>query len=1074
MSNISFSSGYGEYTSGEFFQSSAFELRSNDELIFSKEFLSNSSNTVNLQDDYFLFFNHNFVTGEELIYEYDFDITNIPIGIGSTIISGVSTDKLPKTIYAVKQDSTKIKVAASKTDALLEEPKILDLTGYGVGIHKISAKNPNLNTLITINNIIQHPIVSTSSTTFILDPINVGDLSVKVDNPNIFKGGDLFKINNEFFRVLSVGIGTTNNITFKRQILGSNEEDHLLNSQITIVEGNYNIVGDFIHFTKSPYGNTLNPETGLTNNSTFSGRVFLRSGIENTDTGPYDRNYIIDNISSQFDGKTSSFTLKNNFNDLTGISTDNAILTLNDVFQQPSRLTGNIINGAYILEENSGITTITFTGNDPFPEYDVNISEIPRGGILFSVGSTGGFGYQPLISAGATAIVSVAGTIQSISIGYSGSGYRSGLQTVNVGVALSNVVNADVEIIGTANISDGKIVSVNITNSGSGYTSTNPPVVIFDEPNSYNNIPLIYSQDSIGSGIGTAATLDIIVGQGSSVIDFTLRNLGYAYEEGEILTIPFGGQTGIPTDLSKNFEEFKLIVSSVYKDNATIRTLGQLIIFDPIDSLFNGQRKVFPLKLNGEQTAVLSRVGSDIDVENTLLIFIDAVLQVPGEAYTFDGGSIITFSEAPKEGSNSTILFYAGTEGVDTKYTEIIETIKKGDTVQIFDNEDYINTQNPRTVYDVISVDVVQTNLYGNQGISISNEIRPLKWCPQDVDKFISGTASTITSIESKSRIIYEPLILPTSHLIKNIQFSDTEIFVDNVKTFFDNKNESSIQDNILIISQESQVSASATATVSVAGTVSSINFHHYGYGYRTVPQISLSSPVSTGTTAIITANLDSLGQITSVNIVNPGLGYTYTNPPLVIIEQPRQNREIIEKVLFDGDFGIISGIGTTTIGVSTCLILDLFIPPESYLRNNQINDVGYALTGISGISTNYYFHIQNSNVGNSIISINNNLSIIGVGTTFMDNVYQVKQFSIKQKPVLGIGLTYVNEVIVNVENNLSLIGVAGSGYYGDYSWGRIYGMPGINTSFNSYAPGITTSAIIQRYNPLKYSNYLI
>ena len=1071
MSNISFSSGYGEYTSGEFFQSSAFELKSNDQLIFSKEFLSNSPNIVNLTDNYFLFPDHIFVTGEELIYDYFLDTTNLPISIATTVISGVSTNKLPQTLYAVKQDSTKIKVAASKTDALLEDPKVLDLTGYGRGIHRISSKNPNINTLITINNIIQHPIVSTSVTSFILESINDTDLSVTVNNPGLFNGGDFIKIDDEFFRILSVGIGTTNNIFFERSFLGTSPESHYINSQITKIKGNYNIVGDFIYFTKSLYGSTISEESRLNNSSTFSGRVFLRSGIKDTDNGPYDSNYIIDDISIQFDGKTPSFTLQNNFTDVTGISTDNAIVTLNDVFQQPSRLTGNIINGAYVLGENSGITTITFTGNDPFPEYDVNISEIPRGGILLSVGSTGGFGYQPLISAGATAIVSAAGTIQSISIGYSGSGYRSGIQTVNVGVALSDVVNTSIELIGTANISDGKIISINITNPGSGYTSTNPPEVVFDSPLSYSNIPLVYSSESIGSGLGTGASIDVVVGQGSSVIDFTLRNLGYAYEVGEILTIPFGGTVGIPTGSS--FEEFKLIVSSVYGDNAYIRTIGQLVIFDPIDSLFNGQRKVFPLKINNQQTAVLSRIGSDIDVQNTLLIFIDSVLQVPGEAYIFDGGSIITFTEPPRSGSKSTILFYAGTEGVDTLNAEVLETIKKGDNIQIFDNTDELDNQNLRTAYDILSVDVVQTNLYGNQGISVDSEIRPLKWCPQDVDKFISGSASTVTTITSKDRLIYEPLIEPTSYLIKNISSNDTEIFVDNVKTFFDNKNESSFEDSILIISQESQVSASATATVSIAGTIQSINFLNSGYGYTKIPQISISNPVSSGTTALVEASINSLGEINSISITNSGTGYTYTNPPLVIIEQPKQNIKIIEDVLFDGDFGIISGVGTTTIGVSTCLILDLFIPTDSYLRNSEINNVGSALTGVSGISTDYYIYIENTNIGTPIISLDNSLNVLGIGSTFIDNVYQVKQFSIKQKPVLGVGITYINEIIVNVNNNSSLIGIAGSGYYGDYSWGRISNISGVGTNFNSYAPGITTSTIVKRYNPLKYSNYL-
>ena len=133
------------------------------------------------------------------------------------------------------------------------------------------------------------------------------------------------------------------------------------------------------------------------------------------------------------------------------------------------------------------------------------------GGLMVSLGSTGGFAYQPLISAGGTATVSVAGTIQSISIGNSGSGYRAGIQTVvNVGVQTYSTGTPNIEFIGTASISGGHIVSIAITNPGAGYTSTNAPVVVIDDPLPYSDIPLVYSSDSI-AGSGQSATVDIIV-----------------------------------------------------------------------------------------------------------------------------------------------------------------------------------------------------------------------------------------------------------------------------------------------------------------------------------------------------------------------------------------------------------------------------------------------------------------------------------------------------------------------------------------------------------------------------------
>jgi hypothetical protein len=75
---------------------------------------------------------------------------------------------------------------------------------------------------------------------------------------------------------------------------------------------------------------------------------------------------------------------------VTGISNENAVILINDIFQGPG------LNSDYTLSENLGITSISFTGTATSVSYDVNNASIPRGGIIVSVGSTGGFGYQPL------------------------------------------------------------------------------------------------------------------------------------------------------------------------------------------------------------------------------------------------------------------------------------------------------------------------------------------------------------------------------------------------------------------------------------------------------------------------------------------------------------------------------------------------------------------------------------------------------------------------------------------------------------------------------------------------------
>jgi hypothetical protein len=263
---------------------------------------------------------------------------------------------------------------------------------------------------------------------------------------------------------------------------------------VTKVSGNYNIVDNVLNFAEAPFGNiplsspTNRPDerdwVGISTGSSFQGRSFIRSGIVNSSDETYHKNYIFSDISSGFNGINKTFTLTSNGTNATGIQTENAIVLINDIFQGPG------LTYDYTLLESAGITSITFTGAATSVSYDVNNASIPRGGVIVSVGSTEGFGYQPLVSAGGTATVSVAGTISAISIGNSGSGYRSGAQVVKVGVALSSTGTPTIEFIGTATVSNGNIVSIAITNPGSGYTSTNPPYVIFDDPLSYSNLPL--------------------------------------------------------------------------------------------------------------------------------------------------------------------------------------------------------------------------------------------------------------------------------------------------------------------------------------------------------------------------------------------------------------------------------------------------------------------------------------------------------------------------------------------------------------------------------------------------------
>ena len=1289
LNNASITGGYGEYEGTEVDVLRAFNLTHDGRNIFAREFDGSDSSVVNLTANSVIIPEHFFVSGEEITYAATGDSS--PIGIATTTITGIGTTTLlPSTLYAIKVDETTLKFAKTAEDALKTVPNEIHLSAVGTGAgHTITARNQNTKCLVALDNAIQQPIVSTAVTTGITTQIGIADVTVAVSGVTSFFGGDLIKIDDEIMKVNTVGYGTTNKFLVDRAWMGTGLGIHTENALVTKVEGDYNIIDNTINFITAPKGpdpissTTNQPDdrdwVGITTFSTFQGRTFMRGAAVDSSNRPYATNQVFDDISEGFTGVGKTFTLKSDGSNAVGFSTNNGVILINGVFQGP---TGGLSTYQdYILSEGSGITTITFTGTATSLASDPNNSNIPVGGVVASVGSTGGLGYQPLVAAGGTAIVSTAGTVSSISIGNSGSGYRVGVQTV-VNVAIQTGTNVQTELIGigTAAITDGHITGIAITNSqviyapkaiyDVGYTSTTgittittttahgllvgqevklagiaftcdylpavgvqsavydnttgimtvttssahglsvtgkasdvvltglaftcalddgaathsyprtsdpayggTPVtgvasvtqftinvgistvptfyasggtiqpaliaprdinnsdsgtdpaasgslvltvgnttsftinsgistrshfysrggtvnrqmdVIIDEPLGYTNIPLVYSSDSV-TGIGTQATVDIVVGQGSSVTQFEIKNTGYGYQDDQILTVPKMGTTGIPTDPSKTFEEFQITIQDVSTDSFAGWTFGQLEVLDKIQSQFDGVKRTFTLEKDGDPITIRAREGSNIDVQSTILVFLNDILQVPGDGYTLANGSILTFASAPKgretdgsfDGDTCKILFYKGSGDIDVTYRDILETVKKGDTLTIEGDADLCANslkQDKRLVNKIAASDVVNTNAYTGGGINGNPDCkRTVTWTKQGVDKIING------QVISKSREELEALITPTTFIIQSVGVGSTVVFVESVRTFFDASNEDQTTtktQKISITSQDNIVGASATAVVSAAGTISSVVVSSGGTGYTAAPNVIIGTPVGLGTTtrASVTSTLTG-DAVSAITVVSPGTGYTNTNLPEVLITVPTPSREVNDSSAYEGDFGEIVGIATTSVGVaSTGIVFDMYIPTNSFLRDTSIT--GTAVT-ISGIQTGYYFTVSNSNIGNGLTSIYQNGSVLGIGTTFVDGVYEVAAVSVAQTSTPGIALTYVARVTTSVSSWNSLTGVGISELFGNFSWGRITlgSRPGAAaTSFNAYTQngftGLSTSAVVSRVAPLKYKNY--
>ena len=193
-----------------------------------------------------------------------------------------------------------------------------------------------------------------------------------------------------------------------------------------------------------------------------------------------------------------------------------------------------------------------------------------------------------------------------------------------------------------------------------------------------------------------------------------------------------------------------------------------------------------------------------------------------------------------------------------------------------------------------------------------------------------------------KIEFIMNLLFNQLHYLIQNVGVGSTCAWVQNAKPFFDPINENNTDNQDIycrIISQDSKVSASATANVSTAGTITSLSITDGGYGYSSAPTVTIGSPVGLGTTpgdcqAYATATISS-GVVNAITIGStPGSGYTSTNPPEVLIGDPIPVRGKATSVTYEGDFGIISGISSTSVGVaSTGIVFDLFIPPDSELK---------------------------------------------------------------------------------------------------------------------------------------------
>lgn len=182
-------------------------------------------------------------------------------------------------------------------------------------------------------------------------------------------------------------------------------------------------------------------------------------------------------------------------------------------------------------------------------------------------------------------------------------------------------------------------------------------------------------------------------------------------------------------------------------------------------------------------------------------------------------------------------------------------------------------------------------------------------------------------------------------------------------------------------------------------------------------------------------------GVVTTVSITNGGFGYSQNNVPPIIFESIKPNREKIYSIKAKGDFGTIVGVNTIGIGNSS---LEFKLKSETY--DNTTLGIGYSSLNVFGITYSQlelgdYFVIYDSNVtsGYALTGITTSTgAIVGTSTSFIDGVYKVE--NIISDSSSGISTVRCDFVPVTggIDKAINL-GLSTSGFYGRYTWGKIY-----------------------------------
>ena len=962
-----------------------FKLTTNNTPIFSKQFNPNSVSLA-ATTGIFTIEDHFFYTGEELIYTPNSTI----VGVGTSAMMTSATDLLPSSVYAIKLTEDTFKVAISTSNAISGIGTTFTSLGEG-NAHRFTMKKKNSKCIITVDELVQSPIAYTgiahSLSGNIGGTLGISTTFVSLSGISTINIQDILYVDNEFMGIVNVGLGTTNIgpitnsgginlVEVDRGFVGSSATSHSDNTEARIYKGAFNIVDDEIYFAEAPRGN---PQ--------------------------------IDKTKSNLDFETSSFTgrtfLKSIVDDSGNLQDTNKIYdNISDQFTGIGRTFTLTVGGA----NTTGIGT---TGGSGLIFIN-SIYQSPK-----TANNPAVFNYEinEDSSAGITTVefsgitkpnVDPAEFVTSDTDVNQNETPRGGIIVSlgsTPGLGFAPLVGASVTAVVGAG---GSIVSVGLgttDNLGSGYNGLVSIGVSVFEAGHSGTAATVTATANVGAG----GTLSFnVVGGGTSYVNPQIFVDDPAYENlpvtgvsrlgvgattdtgiGLLVDVKVGGSSTTVGIGSTHFEvtEFQISRSGYsFQKGDVIKPVG----------LVTDSRLSSPIS-NFELTVLETYSDSFAAWEFGELDYIDSIkelqdgnrtrfpLQYNGELLSFEADK----DQPIKDNMNNVLVIFIN--GVLQK--PVTNYVFEGGTSFVF-------TKAPLP-QDEVEI-YYYKGLKGKDSLQNDNVKPTIE--PGDIVQVNSNNIVPNT-VTQRNRTVYN---LTESDRIETNRYGGVGVDDQNQKPVSWTKQKIGKKINGEFISK-------------TRDSIEPLIF----------PTARIIKDVSTTDTEVFIENSKLFSFETDDG------GYNDLSTPcdgLIVngIATTGFTTGLVEKITafstINGASGIITGI-TTSAGTASNPLAIVF----------TIIDTGATL---SGLSTGYPIYINETNVGNGVTSIDTtglNSNTIGIGTTCLDNIYYVGDWSSKQLS----GSTYVGVITCNVNSNTNIVGITTTGSHpnnivGRYSWGRL------------------------------------